>query len=360
MVRNVKNATLKDVAELAQVSTATVRRVMNQNGYVSADARDRVESAIQALSYRTNALAKGLRTQKTCTFGHLLTAIALNPFFAGVGLGVERAAMEAGYGVLIYNVQGDRLQERRGVEMFIERRVDAILFTTPIDAANVQLAVDAGVPVVQIERPTSVQTASVVVDNYAGSVLAVEHLIACGHRRIAYIGGLFDGLAASARYQVEAQRCAGYLDTMARYRLPVDDRLVALCDYYSLEEYHHAGEGYRATHAFLDAEQPPTAVFAASDLLAAGALQAIYERGLLVPNDIAVVGYDDTYAPYLSPPLTTVRQPMMDIGRAAIRMMLDAWKKDDAAAGAQVMRHETLLPDLVVRASTRRQAVNQG
>ncbi len=325
---------------------------MNQDGYVSANARDRVENAIQTLAYRTNALAKGLRTQKTCTFGHLLTAIALNPFFAGVGLGVERAARDAGYGVLIYNVQGDRFQERQGVEMFIERRVDAILFTTPIDAANVQLAVDAGIPVVQIERPTSVPTASVVVDNYAGSSLAMEHLIDCGHRRIAYIGGLFDGPAASARYHVESQRHAGYLDTMARYHLPIDGRLIALCDYYSLEEYHHAGEGYRATQAFLDTGLQPTAIFAASDLLAAGALQAIYERGLIVPDDIAVVGFDDTYAPYLAPPLTTIRQPMLDIGKAAIRMMLDAWKVEDETAQAQVMRHETLLPSLVVRAST--------
>lgn len=354
-----KNATLKDVAELAQVSTATVRRVLTQNGYVSADARDRVESALQTLAYRTNALAKGLRTQKTHTFGHLLTAIALNPFFAGVGLGVERAAMEAGYGVLIYNVQGDPVQERQGVEMFIERRVDAILFTTPIDAANVQLAVDAGIPVVQVERPTAVPTATITVDNYAGSVMAVEHLIDYGHKRIAYIGGLFDLQEPSARYRVEIQRHRGFLDTMARHDLLVDERLIALRDYYSLEEYRHAGEGYDAARAFLESGLNPTAIFAASDLLAAGALQAIHERGLRVPQDVAVIGYDDTYARYLSPPLTTIRQPMLDMGRTAVTMMLEAWETDESAAGAQVIRHETLSPTLMVRASTRVQAYNR-
>lgn len=350
IMNNRNNATIKDVAEQANVSTATVGRVLNGRGYVSDEARERVETAIVQLGYRKNILAMGLRKQHTQTIGHLLTSIALNPFFSGVSLGVERQAMEYGYSVLIYNVQGDAAQERRGVETFIERRVDGILFTTPIREENVQLALEAGIPVVQVERPTRIPTARVLVDNYAGALQAMEHLIGLGHREIAYVGG-DPRRRTGGEHAVEAQRFAGYRDALLAHGISTDETLIVLTDYFSLDEFDHMNEGYRAVNSLLTSKPQLSALFVGSDLLVSGVMQGLYELGKRVPEDISVVGFDDTYSPYLSPPVTAVQQPMQQIGRAAASLLL--LQLGELGESDEREQNETLLtPTLVVRSST--------
>ena len=345
--RRCRTSTIKDVAEQANVSTATVGRVLNGRGYVSEEARERVETAISQLGYRKNVLAMGLRKQHTQTIGHLLTSIALNPFFSGVSLGVERQAMEYGYSVLIYNVQGDATQEQRGVETFIERRVDGILFTTPIREENVRLALDAGIPVVQVERPTRVQTARVLVDNYSGAYQAMEHLLQLGHRKIAYVGG-HPRRRTGREHAVEAQRLAGYQDALMAHNISLDEGLVVLTDYFSLDEFDHMHEGYLAVNTLLKGQPGLSALFVGSDLLVSGVMQGLYECGQRVPEDISVVSFDDTYSPYLSPPITAVQQPMMEIGRAAAALLLT--ELGDMEGNQE---HETVLkPTLVLRKST--------
>ncbi len=336
-----KKPTLKDVAREAQVSTATVARVLHGRGFVSKDARKQVEEAIHKTGYRLNILAQSLRQQRTKTIGHLLTSISPNPFFAGVELGVESEAIQNGYSVLIWNVFEDPMREALGVETFVQRQVDAIIFTTPIDPKNVETALSAQIPVIQVERPTKVKSHKVLVDNYSGAVSATEHLINLGHKRIGYIGG--DPRSYLTDISVDEQRLSGYQDALKKNNITTSDDLYTTGKYYSVED------GYQAMEKFLK-EGEITAVIASCDILAAGVLQAIYEHHLRVPHDISVVGFDDTYAPYLSPPLTTVRQPMFEIGQTAARIAIEALAgKNTHQDGFRV---EHLSTSLTVRSST--------
>ena len=345
-----KKATLRDVAQIAGVSTATVARVLHNNGYVANETRIAVERAVEQTGYRLNLLARNLRQQRTNVIGHILYAIAPNPFYAQVALGVEQEAFSHGYSVLAFNVQGHPERERIGVETLIARQVDAILFTTPAAASNVQLALDSGRPVVQVERPTGVRTSCVLVDNYAGSVMAVEHLIELGHNAIAFIGASYRHDLSKASQLVDERRHIGYLDTMHKHGIPVQDRWVRLGRHYSIEGRGSPGDGYRFTGEFLDAPVRPTAIFGSSDFLAAGAYQAIYERGLRIPQDISVVGYDDTLGEYLAPPLTTVAQPMSEIGAVACRLAI--MELANGSTGTHEVHVRSLSVQWVGRAST--------
>lgn len=336
-----KKPTLKDVAREAQVSTATVARVLHGRGFVSKDAQKQVEKAIKKTGYRLNILAQSLRQQRTKTIGHLLTSISPNPFFAGVELGVESEAIQNGYSVLIWNVFEDPAREALGVETFVQRQVDAIIFTTPIDPKNVETALSAQIPVIQVERPTKVKSHKVLVDNYSGAVSATEHLINLGHKRIGYIGG--DPQSFLTDISVDEQRLTGYRDALKKNKITTSNDLYTTGKYYSVED------GYHAMEKFL-AEGEITAVIASCDILAAGVLQAIYDHNLRVPQDISVVGFDDTYAPYLSPPLTTVRQPMFEIGQTAARIAIEALA--GTKVQQDVFRIEHLSTQLTVRAST--------
>jgi LacI family transcriptional regulator len=333
-----KLVTLRQVAESAGVSTATVRRVLTSQGYVASKTRRVVEEVLQATGYRPNLLAQSLRRQRTAVIGHILKSISPNLFYAQVALGAEAEALSHGYTMLAYNMQTDPERERMGVEALIRRQVDAILFTTPVAEENLQLALDFGVPVVQVERPTRLQTNVVLVDNYTGAVQATEHLIRLGHRQIAFLGS--DQVHDSALYyaQLDKERMAGYLETMAGHGLSVPETWLALGRYYGVEGGGSPGDGYRLMQHLLDQRPRPTAVFAACDIMAAGAFQAIYARGLRVPDDISVVGFDDTLAPYLSPPLTTVAQPMEAIGRAAVQLALDELRETENSYEPQSRR----------------------
>ncbi|MDP9363308.1 MAG: LacI family transcriptional regulator [Chloroflexota bacterium] len=348
-----RRATLKDVAELAGVSTATVARVLHGNRYVADETRRLVEAAVAETGYQINAVAQGLRRQRTATIGHLLHGVIPNPFFAGVALGAEQEALRHGYGVLMVNTHEDAGRERLGVETLIRRRVDGILFTTPTHEDNVRLALGAGIPVVQVERMTGADTPAVTVDNLVGARAAVEHLISLGHRRIAYMGAdpcrMRERPGAARWPDVEQERLSGYRDVLRDHDLPVDETLIGLGRYYAREARERPNDGYVWMRRFLQREDPPGAVFATSDLLAAGALQAIYERSLRVPDDVSVVGFDDTYAPYFAPPMTTVAQPMVEIGEAAARLVFRGLSGPDGPAGERVVRLPTRL---IVRAST--------
>ncbi len=345
-----KTATLKDVAGLAGVSTATVARVLHGNGYVAEETRQLVRAAIAESGYRLNAVAQGLRKQRTFTLGHVLQSVSPNPFFAGVALGVEQEAARSGCGVLVVNTRGEGERERSGVDLLLQRRVDAILFTTVVDEANVRFALESGTPVVQVERMSPIPTLAVTVDNASGAREAMAHLFGLGHGRIAFIGVDPDAVRGSglpsARRVVERERLEGYREALRRQGRAVAEDLIALQESYS------ALDQTRAVAGGLLRRPPrsrPTAVFAACDLMAAAVLQEAARQGVAVPEELSVVGFDDTYAPYLTPALTTVAQPMDEIGRAAARLALDALR-DGARAGEP--RTERLATTLVVRAST--------
>jgi LacI family transcriptional regulator len=176
------------------------------------------------------------------------------------------------------------------------------------------------------------------VDNYSGSAQATEHLIRLGHQQIAFLGSNTVNKSDTSFWQVDKDRMAGYLDTMHKYGLPVPEEWLALGHYYWVDGGGSPGDGYRLMQHILDRSPLPTAVFAGCDIMAAGALQAIYARGLRVPDDISIVGFDDTLAPYLSPPLTTVAQPMEAIGRAAVQLALEEIESAEEHHEAQTRR----------------------
>ena len=348
------------VARLAGVSTATVGRVVHQRGYVSAAARQRVEQAIQQTGFRLNLVAQSLRCQRSKTLGHLINSLIPNPFFAGVEAGVEEAASEKGYNVLLWNFMADPQRERAGVEAFIRRQIDAIIFTTPYDIHNVQLARQAGIEIVQVERPTALASHCVLVDNYVGAVAAMRHLIDLGHRRVGFIGNSFpDGStfpagnicpaesASQKALNVDHQRYQGYLDELALHGIPPEPAWVRLnVDPYSLADGEHAAL------ALLQLQPAVTAILLSCDILAAGALQAIYRLGLRVPEDVSLVGFDNTYAPFLTPPLTTVEIPMIEVGKAAARLAIRALEAEPAPGAPCIYQQETISTRLVVRQSS--------
>ncbi len=321
-----KSATLMEVAARAGVSTATVARVLKAKGYVSEETRARVEAAVKAVGYRPNAMARGLRQQRSFTIGHMLDAIIINPFFVNVAHWAEEEALDHGYKTFLFNHNGSADRERIGIERFIERRVDAVLFTNAVATENVRLLAAAGIPALQLERSRSPAAPAIRVDNTVGALQAMAHLAGHGHRRIAFIGGDPDliGRGETLGPTVEDDRLAAYGAGLDAAGLPFDPELLRLGKYYSLDEGGSGTEGYRHMRALLSLAERPTAVFATCDILAAGALQAIYEAGLRVPDDISVIGFDDTLAANLTPQLTTVAQPMEALGRTGFRAVLSA------------------------------------
>jgi LacI family transcriptional regulator len=353
-----KGPTLKDVAGRAGVSTATVARVLHNNGYVAEETRRQVEAVLAETGYQINAIAQGLRKQRTFTLGHVLQSIAPNPFFSGVAVGVEQEAAIHGCSVVLFTTQGDPERERTGVETLIRRRVDAIIFTKIAHESNVELVINAGIPVVQVERLSPAPAHAVTADNYVGSYEATEHLIALGHERIAFIGvdpmrnaesgGPLRTVEIGDPQSVESERLAGYVDALAAHGVPLRNELIDLGDtYYELERARTAMRRLLA----LPREEWPTAVFATCDMLAAGALQEIHAYPLRVPEEISIVGFDDTYALHLTPPLTTVRQPMFEMGEAAARLAIAALRAESEQLAPQTVRLPT---HLVQRESTGR------
>jgi LacI family transcriptional regulator len=345
------SATIKSVAALAGVSTATVSRVLHNNGYVAPETRTRVESALRQSGYRLDAVAQALRRKRTITLGLILHGILPNPFFAEVAMGAEQAAVEHGFNVLIFNTDGDPEREHEGVESLLSRRVDGVIFTTALRAENVQLVVDAGRPAVEVERQVCGASGAVIVDNYSGAQEAMRHLLEIGHRRIGYIGepySLQDTSEATETDRIRKERFDAYRDALEAAGIEVTAEHLVLGDYpRERGGWGSVQTGREYMRRLLEQDPELTAVFAASDLLAAGALQALYDIGLRVPEAVSVVGFDDTFAKHLAPPLTTVRQPMFEMGwraaELAIRML------DDGAPVAT----ESCSASLVLRESTR-------
>lgn len=314
---------LKDVAARAGVSVATVSRVLHGHPYVSANARERVERELAESGYRMNVVARELRRRRTITLGLIQHGALSTPFVAQVAVGAQQAAIRQGFNMLFFNSRGDPTHERESVEALLNRRVDGILFTTAVGRSNVELALDAGVPAVEITRRLSDRAASVVVDNYEGALQAMRHLFELGHREIGYIGEPFAVRRPADSLNASESRYAGYHDALRAEGIAFDSML-EVSGPYPREEGGWGGMETGARYMATLLRQAPrlTAVFAASDLLAAGALQTLYKRGCRVPDDLSLVGFDDTFAKHLSPPVTTVQQPMYEMGAKAAELAI--------------------------------------
>lgn len=327
--------TIREVAESAGVSYATVSHVINNTRVVSPETRERVLTAMAELNYRPNALARSLRQGKTNTLGLVLPDSA-NPFFAEISRGIEDEAFNKGYSVFLCNTELDTQRELFYVDVLSKKQVDGIIFVAAGDQADsLDFLVRQGMPVVMIDRNLpNVQVDAVLPDHQLGGFLATRHLLALGHTRIACIAG-------PSSITPSAERITGYRKALEQADLPYDEKLVIRGDY-------HAQSGMEITDSILKMEPRPTAIFALNDLMALGALRAAAEAGCSVPRDLAVVGYDDLeLSQYTNPPLTTVAQPKKEIGVQAVSLLVERILQK-----SRPPRRVVLPPELIVRRST--------
>ena len=330
-------ASLQEVARRAKVSIATVSRVLNKSEKVVPETRAIVEQALRDLEYRPSRVARRLRMKdgRAHLVGLIIPDIQ-NPFYAEIARGVEDAAYTAEYALLLCNSDESSEKEQFYLDVMRSESVDGIVLP-PFDEtdAAVTAIMKTGMPVVCVDRSLSKEKTDLVeVDNYRGAYEAVSHLISKGHRSI----GLIEG-----RIQVSTnrERRRGYLDALAEGGIPVRKDLMREGDFRQESGRILAGQ-------LLDLKKPPTALFALNNLMTIGALNAIHQRNLKVPEDVAIVGFDDLpFAEALDPPLTVVRQPAYEVGKQAMELLLK--RIMEPTRSTVTMR---LLPQLIIRRST--------
>jgi len=334
------SASIKDVAAAAGVSVGTVSNVLNRPDAVRPTTRAKVEVAITRLGFVPNASARQLAAGRSRTLAYLVLD-ASNPFFTDVTRGIDDVARGEDLSLFICNSDLDANREDKYLEQLSQLRVRGVLITA-IDYANPRLITlrDQGVPVVLVDRapPGDHEWCTVGVDDVAGGALAINHLLEAGHRDIAFIGG------PAGIPQVE-DRHTGARQAMEESGLEADTLVWIQTDALTISEGRRAGERLLG----LARRGRPTGVFCANDLLALGLLQHLVQRGVNVPDDVAIVGYDDIeYAAAAAVPLTTVAQPRRLLGSTAARLLMS-----EAELGAEHQHeHVVFHPELIARSST--------
>ena len=306
-----ERTTIRDVARKANVSAATVSRVLNTPSLVRAHTRSRVVKAMKATHYVYNALAGGLSARKTSILGVIIPTIT-NPVFAMVTKGIQDYSRQHGYSIILGNTDYDEENEMRLIHLMQEKRTDGLILNGPW----------RGAPIVPLMKKTRLpfvitwQTLEdrgvnfVAFDNFQAAYRIVEYLVGLGHRRIAMIAGKF---SVSERAMM---RWKGYRKCLNDHHLPFDPHLV-------LEKGYTHSDGKEAMSRLLELPSPPTAVFCGNDILAIGAIVCAKEQGLQVPRDLSVVGFDDLeFSAYYNPPLTTMAVPAYEMGQLAAKILI--------------------------------------
>ncbi|MGO4498530.1 LacI family DNA-binding transcriptional regulator [Paenibacillus sp. 2RAB27] len=328
--------TIYDIAEKAGVSAMTVSRVINNTGRISEETRKRVRKVMEELHYIPNALARSLVSQKTNLISLLITDIT-NPFYTTLARGAEDAAKKAGYRLLFANSDEDYEKEKDYVDMILSTWVDGVLFAPAGDHShdNLQQLQKHQIPFVVLDREIPGIDADVVLgDSKEGARNLVEHLIVQGHQRIALINGSQDVSTARLRY-------LGYNEALQLGGITPDDSLVLHLGY---RDFHDE----TALHELLQLDDPPTAIFAANNMLALGVIQSLRHRGLQVPRDMSVVCFDD-FGPAgaINPFLTVASQPAYQFGKLGMQLLIERIEGEASDASRRIM----LPSELIVRSS---------
>lgn len=301
---------IEDVARRAGVSTATVSRVLSGKPYVSDELRRRVTDAMHALSYRPSRVARSLRVQRSSILGLIVSDIQ-NPFFTSVVRAVEDIAYRHKYSVFLCNSDEDPAKETMYLELMMAEHVAGVILS-PTSSQNetYRRLIEARVPAVAIDRRISnVAIDSVLVDNVGAARQLVTHLIANGHRRIGAVVG-------TPAQSTGEERLRGYVEALEQHALPLAPELVYTGD-------PRIPTGHDATRVLLHLEEPPTAIFTGNNLLTIGALRAIHELGVRIPEDVALAVFDEMdWMFFVKPALTVVAQPTYDLGRTAVELLL--------------------------------------
>jgi LacI family fructose operon transcriptional repressor len=296
---------IKDVAKTAGVSTATVSRVLAEKPRIKESTRLRVLKAIETLNYRPNLVARSLRAQKTAKIGLVVSDIR-NPFFTAIGRAVEDAAYEKGYSVLMCNTDEDPAKEELYLNILHDENVAGIIFSPTQQFSKKINKLDTSIPFVVIDRTIESKGVDMVLlDNFAAAYELTAHLIENGYRKLA---GLFGDASTTGQ-----DRSRGFHKALKEHELtPLAAHFIA----------PRIKQGYDTAAALLAQPQKPDAIFTSNSLLTAGAFQAIRDAGLSVPNDVAIVGFDETtWAALVDPPITLIAQPTEEIGRTATELL---------------------------------------
>ena len=326
------HVTLADIAREAGTSASTASRALSGRGYVSDDARVRLRAAAKRLGYVPNASARALKQQTSRVVGVAVSDLG-NQFYATLAAGIEQTLREADYQMVLVSDNSDKAQELAFANTFLGMRAAGVI-VTPADRAAATILTKAGVAVIEVDRRLAkVPCDAVVLDNERGGSEATSHLLKLGHKRIAL-------LVADTDWTSDAGRLHGYLAAYEEHRTRVDERLI-------LPLAFHAPDAEERIDALLE-EERPTAIFAANNTLAEHAWRVLRRRGLALPRDVSLIGFDDVpWMAMVEPGISTVAQPTLEMGRRAARLFLR--RAADPRAPRSI---EMLEPRLVLRGST--------
>ncbi len=308
------NVTLKSIASKLGVSVSTVSRVINGKSSryrISKETEELILQAAKDLSYTPNQLARGLRLKRTNTIGYIIPDIS-NPFFASIAKSVEKSARKFGYSIILCDSEENTEIESSSLQLMLNRKVDGLIISpVGLEVSHLVAMVQKNIPIVFLDRYfPNLNIPFVTSDNYQGALDAVTLLIENGHTRIACIQGL-------KNTSPNNDRVKGYRDAHKKFDLPVDESLI-VGDSFGEEN------GYIETKLLLKKKPFPSAIFSVSNLISLGAIRAISEEGLRIPDDISMISFDDQpYSRFLATPMTTVAQQNSQIGQIATKLLID-------------------------------------
>jgi len=332
--------TIRDVAKDAGVSSATASRVMGNYGYVSEEVRTTVMESARKLGYRPHAIAKSMVKGETKTIGFVVGDIE-NPFFASLAKYVNALISLQGYTMMVYTTDENIEEEIRGVDSLISKQVDGLIIapSSSNEISHILAAQNSGISVVLVDRPLpNIQIDSVCVDNIQGMSEAVAYLIGLGHREI---GFLSDSLEISSNQE----RLTGYTKAHTENGLSVDEGLIKITGYTVMD-------GYRGAVALLSSPKRPSAVVTANNFMTTGFLLAAHDMGLVIPDQISLIGFDDMdWYKLTNPPITTISQPIKRIGQEISRILLSHMANKGEITHAETL---TLNTHLIHRKSTKK------
>lgn len=335
------SVTIVDLAKELKISPSTVSRALRDHPAIKQETKTLVQELAKKLGYQPNTLALSLLYRKTNNIGIIVPEIT-SYFFSSIICGIQDVLEPEGQHVIISQSNESYETELKGIETFLSSRVDGILISSTFstsDYSHLEKLRQNNVPVVVFDRDCEgYEMNKVLVDDYDGACQAVEHLIGQGCKRIAHIAG-------SDQLSIARHRKNGYLDTLSKHGILIDENLIVESKFFQMED------GIEPTKMLLSLPNPPDGIFAVNDATAIGALSVLRERGVKVPDEVALIGFDnDPYAKFSSPTLSTIDQPVYEMGMLAARILLASIGNPDPTT----FREEILKPELIIRESSNR------
>ena len=327
-------SSIKEVAKIAKVSTATVSRVLNNQANVKEDLRERVLDAVKQLDYHPSNIARSMRKQSSRIIGIVIPDIS-NPFFTAVVRGIEDIALGKQYKVFLCNSDRNPEKDRMYIEVLAMERISGAIIV-PYKEENLQPLIKLDIPFVFVNQTLpGLKADSVVLDNFKGAYEATRHLIDLGHTRIGLIN-------APKNRPAETQRYIGYQKALLDSGINIDPDLIVSGEF-------HAETAEQATNTLLEMPDPPTALFSLNNTMTIGTLKSVTKHNLRIPEDISVIGFDDMpWLSFFTPPITVVQQPTYKIGTSAAELLFNRIESQEKPA----INNLILTPELIVRNST--------